>query len=260
MSLNSICFLGGGRITRILLGGWRAAGADVGGVLVSDPDGAVTNQLSASFGPMVEISQALDAVRDRTMVFLAVHPPVIPEVLGKLRGCLRDDAIVISLAPKFTLNQLSSQLNGFDRLARVIPNAASIICAGYNPVAWRDGLIDECRDQVRSVLQPLGQMPEVSESTLETYAVVTAMGPTYFWPQWTELASLAKTFGLSPEEADKAVQAMLKGAVATLFDSGLNADEVMDLIPVKPLAEFEPVMRETFQGKLSAVMEKIRPT
>ncbi|WP_182864876.1 hypothetical protein [Stieleria mannarensis] len=41
--------------------------------------------------------------------------------------------------------------------------------------------------------------------------------------------------------------------------SGLTTDEVNDLIPVKPLAEFEPVMREAMQAKLSAVMEKIRP-
>ncbi len=259
MFSNSIGFLGGGRVTRILLGGWRRGGMDLDQVIVSDPDSTAVAKLSDEFGSAIEIAADNLRVADRAIVFLAVHPPMISQVLGEIAEHLGEQTVLVSLAPKITIEQLSRSANGFDRIARMIPNAASIVGSGYNPVAWGDALPEASRAQVRRLLQPLGQSPEVPESTLEAYAVITAMGPTYFWPQWSELVSLAETFGLPSQDASEAVQAMLQGAIATSFDSGLTADDVNDLIPVKPLAEFEPVMRETMQAKLSAVMEKIRP-
>ena len=65
------------------------------------------------------------------------------------------------------------------------------------------------------------------------------MGPTYFWFQWHALRELAGSFGLPAADADRALRAMLDGAVRTFFDEGLTPEEVLDLVPVKPLAERE---------------------
>jgi hypothetical protein len=45
----------------------------------------------------------------------------------------------------------------------------------------------------------------------------------------------------------------------TLVDSGLPPSEVMDLVPVKPLAEMEPQVLEFYRSRLPALFEKIRP-
>ena len=52
---------------------------------------------------------------------------------------------------------------------------------------------------------------------------------------------------------------MVAGAGKTLFASGLKAEEVMDLIPVKPLAEMEPQVSEMYRTRLPAVYQKIKP-
>ena len=83
----------------------------------------------------------------------------------------------------------------------------------------------------------MGKCPEVEESKLEAYAMITAMGPTYMWFQWQELRSLAESFGMSSAEAATGVAEMVSGAANTLFGSGMPAEEVIDLIPVKPLGE-----------------------
>lgn len=260
MSSESIGFVGGGRVARIFFGGWRHAGIELGKVVVSDPDATVSSWLTGTDGLTAETTTENARAADQKLVFLAVHPPLFPQVLSEISEHLREDTVVISLAPRISINQLSGMTNGFGRFARMIPNAASIVGDGYNPVAWGEGLSESGRNHVRSLLRPLGQCPEVAESTLEAYAIITAMGPTYFWPQWTELVALAETFGLSQQEAANAVQAMLQGAIATYFNSGLTTAEVCDLVPVKPLGKFEPILRETFRTKLTAVMEKIRPT
>ncbi len=53
---------------------------------------------------------------------------------------LASDAVVVSLAPVLTLARLSEMLGGFGRLVRVLPNAPSLVGAGFNPVAFADDL------------------------------------------------------------------------------------------------------------------------
>ena len=90
---------------------------------------------------------------------------------------------------------------------------------------------------------------------MEAYAIVTAMGPTYLWFQWQELRNLAESFGMTSEEAERGVAEMIAGAAKTLFESGMAADEVMDLIPVKPLGEEEATIRTMYLKTGSFVSE-----
>jgi len=98
----------------------------------------------------------------------------------------------------------------------------------------------------------------VPEEALEAYAVLAAMGPTYFWFQWQTLRELAASVGLGPAEADRALRATLDGAVRTFFDAGLTAGRVMDLVPVKPLAEAEPQIRQAYLEVLPRLHAKLK--
>jgi pyrroline-5-carboxylate reductase len=84
------------------------------------------------------------------------------------------------------------------------------------------------------------------------------MGPTYLWFQLYELRDLACSFGLSDEAATTAVEQMALGAVETM-NSALAPAEVMDLVAVHPLADFEPAILEQYRARLGAVMERVRP-
>ncbi len=68
-------------------------------------------------------------------------------------------------------------------------------------VAFGPGLSPADREVLQGLLAPLGECPEVEERHLEAYAIVTAMGPTYFWPQLYELRALAESFGLPAQRA-----------------------------------------------------------
>jgi len=140
----------------------------------------------------------------------------------------------------------------------MIPNAPSIIGKGYNPVAFSPGFSKSEAKDFLKVVKPLGDSPEVDEDKLEAYAIITAMGPTYLWFQLAELDEIAKSFGLSEKEAAKAISKMAKGAIKTLFNSGLNATEVIDLVPVKPLAEEEAGIRNAYRSRLTSLYGKLK--
>lgn len=257
MNLQSIGFFGGGRVARILLGGWRRAGAIPGEVVVYDPDPKALEFLEMSVGPSVTTADGPERAAAADLVVLAVHPPAMEAALEAVRPALRPQAVVLSLAPKVVLSKMAEKLGGFSRLARMIPNAPSIVGAGYNPIAFSQALGEEERREILRLFEPLGECLEVGEGELEAYAVVSAMGPTYLSFQLATLRDLGVDFGLAPEAAARAVARMAAGAAATLFDSGLNEAEAMDLIPIRPLAAQETAITNAYRSALPALYEKL---
>jgi pyrroline-5-carboxylate reductase len=258
MSTKTIGFVGGGRITRIFLEGWRRANALPANVLVSDCNADTLAKLTTQF-PGAETTTDSHAAAAQDIVFLAVHPPVMAEAATAIKGSVKPGAIVVSLAPKFTLAKLTGLLGGFARLARVIPNAPSVVNFGFNPLAFAAALSTADKAEITALLSPLGECPEVAEEKLEAYAVLTAMGPTYLWFQLQALREVAAGFGLSDAEIKPALMRMVCGAARTLLESGLTSAEVMDLIPVKPLAEMEPQVSEMYRTRLPGIYQKIKP-
>jgi pyrroline-5-carboxylate reductase len=86
------------------------------------------------------------------------------------------------------------------------------------------------------------------------------MLPTYFWFQWNELIKLGDPMGLTEEESNVAIQQTLQAAMNLYFESGLLPEQVMDLIPVKPIGEHQAQVAEIYQTKLMELFEKIKPT
>jgi pyrroline-5-carboxylate reductase len=258
MNTKRIGFIGGGRVTRIFLEDWKRGGALPVKIVVSDCNAEALARLKARF-PTVETVAASNSAASQDLVFLAVHPPVMAEVAAGIKGSLKPNALVVSLAPKFTVAKLTALLGGFARLARVIPNAPSVVNFGFNPVAFGPALTAADKLEVTGLLAPLGDCPEVPEEKLEAYAVLSAMGPTFLWFQLQALREVVAGFGLSDAEIVPALKRMVCGAARTLLESGLTPAEVMDLIPVKPLAEMEPHVSEMYRTRLSAIYQKIKP-
>lgn len=254
---TSIGMVGGGRVSRILLGGWKRAGHPLPPVVVSDTDAGSCERLQAEFPSIVVAQDNREAARQGLVLF-ALHPPAFPDALGEVRESLSPAAILVSLAPKWTMGRISGLLGGFNRLARIIPNAPSIVNKGYNPLSFSEHLAPADRAQVRSLFTPLGACPEVPEDSLEAYAIVAAMGPTYLWYQLYQLIDLGCEFGLTREAATAAVVAMMDGAASTIAGAGLTPEGVMDLIPVKPLASMEPTVKEAYASALGALHKKLK--
>ncbi|MDZ7777991.1 MAG: NAD(P)-binding domain-containing protein [Bacteroidales bacterium] len=257
MKTKEIGFIGGGRITKIILKALKNESVDLESTVVYDPDAEVCSKLKQQF-PGIQIADSQEAPARQSLVVLAVHPPVLKEIFPELKTMINIESVVLSLAPKFTISKISEAL-GTERVVRMIPNATSYINEGYNPITFASGMDEKTKNQLMKFLKPLGKNFETDESKLESYAIVSAMLPTYFWFQWQEMENIARETGLSPKEAQKAVKVTLKKAWELYYTSDLTAEEVMDLIPVKPMRDDEDKIKESFRTRLLGLFEKIKP-
>ena len=141
----------------------------------------------------------------------------------------------------------------------MIPNATSYINDGYNPVCFSEGFDKQNKNSILDLLKDLGHTFEVYEEKLESYAIMSAMLPTYFWFQWNYLREIGYKIGLTDSEAEASIHQTLLAAINLMYNSELKPEEVMDLIPVKPIGDHEAQISEIYRNKLTALFEKIKP-
>jgi pyrroline-5-carboxylate reductase len=257
METRSVGFIGGGRVTRILLQGFKNKNVEFSNLVVTDTNPEVLLNLKEKF-PEIESSDPKKTA-GQDILFIALHPPVVMEMLELLKGEIKADSTVISLAPKINLQKLSMKLEHVKNLARLIPNATSFINEGFNPVTFAEGFDPSQKKVILDLLKTLGTTFEVSEDKLESYAIMSAMLPTYFWFQWRELSEIGGKIGLTYEESKMSIHETIIASLNLMYKSGLTSSEVIDLIPVKPIGEHESQITEIYKTKLLGLFEKIKP-
>ncbi len=257
MKTKSLGFIGGGRITRIFLQAFANKKTKFESVVVFDNNSDVLAALKKQF-PDIGLAENLDQAAGQSIVFIALHPPVIMESLDQIVDTITPNSIIISLAPKITIKKIASKLKTAN-IVRMIPNATSYINEGFNPITFARSFPENEKANLVDVLNILGHNFETAESKLEAYAMISAMLPTYFWFQWNELEKLGTQMGLSAEESRLAIRDTLLAAIHLMYDSGLEADQVKDLIPVKPIGENEGQILEIYQTRLMGLFQKIAP-
>jgi pyrroline-5-carboxylate reductase len=255
---HSIGFIGGGRVTKILLQGFANRGSEFESIIVFDTNLEVLNALKKQF-PDITLVETASKASKQDIVFIALHPPVIMEALDKISGDVSAETTIISLAPKINLEKIGSKLPFVKKVVRVIPNATSYINEGYNPVCFARNFPSEEKQELLDLLGMLGHTFEVTESKLESYAIMSAMLPTYFWFQWKELVEIGQKIGLNEKECVDAIYETLNASLDLMYKSELTPEKVIDLIPVKPIGEHEPQIIEIYNVKLIGLFEKIKP-
>jgi pyrroline-5-carboxylate reductase len=257
MELSSLGFIGGGRITKIVLKALTNKQIDLPSVQVCDTNPEVLKALQQKF-PKIQTTGSCELTAKQEIVFIALHPPVIMETLEQINTSISEKTQVVSFAPKISIEKIASKL-ATKNIARMIPNASSYINEGYNPISFSAKFSSSEKPSLLEMLKILGKTFEVEESKLEAYAMISAMLPTYFWFQWKEMQNLGLQMGLNELESKETVQRTLLAAIDLFFNSELNYNDVVDLIPVKPIGEHEAQISEIYQSKLMGLFQKIKP-
>lgn len=257
MKRKTIGFIGGGRITSIFLHAFANKKMDFNSVIVCDPNKEKLLDLKKSY-LKINITDNPEIAAKQDIIFIATHPTVIMDLLQKIAPNITTGTRIVSLAPKISIREISSVLQTRN-IARMIPNASSYLNEGYNPVTYSPDFDAELCNELKDIFGLLGNAVEVEEAKLEAFAVVSAMLPTYFWFQWLELEKMGVEMGLTSEESKKAIRNSLIPAIHLMYDNDLSFEQVIDLIPVKPLAGFETEFINMYRSSLLSVFEKIKP-
>ncbi len=224
-----IAVIGAGNIGGALLGGiLKSHLAEPKDVVATDARDERRRELEQQWKIRVLPTDNRKAVEGRDVVILAVKPYIVPAVLEELRGALRENQIVITVAAGVPLALYEAVLGKRIPLFRAMPNIPVVVDEGATAVAGNAATTAEQRKVVEKIFGALGCIVFVEESQLDAVTALSGSGPAYIYMVIEALIDGGKKMGLSQEVATRLTVQTVLGAAKLVRDTKLHPAVLRD--------------------------------
>jgi pyrroline-5-carboxylate reductase len=225
--------IGAGAIGGVVIDRLLATGAvRPGDVVAAETRAERRQEVAARYG--VTVHEGPEAAGAADLVVLAVPPPAVGDVLGKISGSLGSERVLVSFAGGVPLAFIEAAVPGV-AVVRVNPNSPSVVGEGFNPVTYGRHATGARRALADAFLQALGEHPEVDDRRMNVYTAVTAVGPTYFLPVLDALIAAGEAAGLSRRAAVDAAAATAIGTARMVAQRAETPERLKLFTGLRPL-------------------------
>jgi pyrroline-5-carboxylate reductase len=210
-----VALIGGGNMSRALIGALLKRGMDPAQVTVAEPDEATRAALTRDLGITTTADNAAAVARARVVV-LAVKPQIISGVVRLLAPALQAaKPLVISVAAGIRTTGLMQWIGGGVPVVRAMPNRPALVGLGATGLYAGPQVGESQRDTASRLLAATGAVVWVPrESDLELVTALSGSGPAYFFRLAQLMAEAGAGMGLDPSVARQLAAQTLAGAGA----------------------------------------------
>lgn len=217
-----LVLVGAGNMGGAMLTGWLRNGVPGASVIVVDPrpSDAVLEVITSSGASHVT---SLPEGTVAGILFLAVKPQLMDEVLPPLVSAVGEDTVVVSVAAGKTLAYLGERL-GASAMVRAMPNTPAMVGRGVTGAFANASVNDVQRQAVTGLLKVSGPVEWVdSEADIDAVTAVSGSGPAYVFYLVECMAEAGRKAGLPADLAMRLARETVAGAGELLHRSPLDA-------------------------------------
>ena len=209
-------FIGGGNMTRAIVGGLVADGYPQSRIWVSDPVAEQREAIREVAPDASIVDNNPLALKRAEMAVIAVKPHVVKGVARDLADAAqRKRPLIVSIAAGIRASDIDRWLGGGLALVRVMPNQAALVGQGVAALYANERCTDSDRAHAEGVMSAVGETIWVdSESLVDAATAISGSGPAYFFLLMEMLMDAAVEFGLSESAARTLVLDTAAGAAA----------------------------------------------
>ena len=253
-----IGFLGAGKMATALAKGLlRAQVTDAAHVIASD----VAEPARAGF-TRDTAARAIDSnaavVQSSEVVFLAVKPGQVDEVLTEIRGQFTEEHVLISIAAGVPLARMQQILGEKARLIRVMPNTPALVGAGASAFALGPAAQPADGQLAQRLLSTVGQAFPVKESLLDAVTGLSGSGPAYAFLMIEALSDGGVAAGLPRDVATRLAAQTLLGSARMVLETGLHPGALKDMVTSPGGTTIEGLHELEKAGVRGALMNAVR--
>ena len=182
--------------------------------------------------PVIAVTDNADIARSCDIIFFAVKPQILPEVLAELAPILadrKDRFILVTMAAGISCEAFRKMAGGDYPVIRIMPNTPASIGKGVIEYC-SEGVADGDVDEFTKLMAPAGLVDPIQEKLIDAASAVTGCGPAYAYMFINSLADGAVRCGLPRDKAIAYAAAMVEGSAAMVLQSGLHPEQLKDAV------------------------------
>lgn len=163
------------------------------------------------------------------ILIFAVKPIVYPTVLKELNGVMRDQQIVISIAPGISVATVSEGLGGFRRIVRIMPNTPALVRTGMTGYTADRSFFSEVEiGKVQKILCSFSEIVEVEERLMDTVTTISGSSPAFVYMFIDALSDAGVRYGLSKKDAIRMAAQTVLGSAKMVLETGEHPSQLKD--------------------------------
>lgn len=250
-----IGFIGLGNMATAIIGGILKKGlVEAQEIYGADKAAVMCEKAKESFG--IEICSGNAAVASGVdVLFLAVKPIFLPEVLEEIRDSLQENTVIVSIVAGKTITFIEEHLGEGKKIVRCMPNTPALVGEGCTGVCANEKVSTQEMANVLALLNSFGIAQEVPERLMDAVVGVSGSSPAYVFMFIEAMADAAVLAGMPRQQAYAfAAQAVL-GSAKMVLETGKHPGELKDMVcsPGGTTIEAVKVLEE--MGFRAAVMD-----
>ena len=249
------------------IGTGNMAGAIMGGIIqkgIFRPEQIIGADISEAGRQKAKETYGIEVTEDNRkaataeVLILSVKPQFYADAIAEIRDCIRDDQLVITIAPGKTLSWLEEQFGKRVKIVRTMPNTPALVGEGMTAACVNQYVTEEEKAYALRILSSFGKVELVPEHIIDAVVAVSGSAPAYVFMFIEAMADAAVAEGMPRAQAYEFAAQAVYGSAKMVLETGKHPGELKDMVcsPAGTTIEAVRVLEE--RGFRSAVMEAMR--
>ena len=171
------------------IGTGNMAGAIMGGIIRNEifkPEEIIGADISKESRSKVQSAYGINVTEDNKkaaseseVLVLSVKPQYYAETIKEIKDCVREDQLIITIAPGKTLKWLEEQFEKKVKIVRAMPNTPALVGEGMTAACANDAVTEEEKEYALKILRSFGKVEIVAENMIDAVVAVSGSAPAY---------------------------------------------------------------------------------
>ena len=200
----------------------------------------------------------IEVAKKSDTLFLSVKPQFYASVISEIKDSVRENQLIITIAPGKTLAWLEEQFGKRLKIVRTMPNTPAMVGEGMTAVCPNDSVTKEELDYALRILGAFGKTEVVSEHLIDAVVSVSGSSPAYVFMMIEAMADAAVADGMPRAQAYKFAAQAVYGSAKMVLETGKHPGELKDMVCSPGGTTIEAVRVLEEKGFRSALIEAMK--
>ena len=250
------------------IGTGNMAGAIMGGIIkegIFKPEEIIGSDIfepgrektKAAYGIHVTADNQ-EVVEKAEVIVLSVKPQFYASTIAEIKDKVREDQIIITIAPGKTLAWLEEQFGKKVKIVRTMPNTPAMVGEGMTAACANDAVTKDEMDYALRILSAFGKVEVIPERLMDVVVSTSGSSPAYVFMFIEAMADAAVADGMPRAQAYKFAAQAVYGSAKMVLETGKHPGELKDMVCSPAGTTIEAVRVLEKNGFRSAVIEAMK--
>ncbi|MBQ1547268.1 MAG: pyrroline-5-carboxylate reductase [Lachnospiraceae bacterium] len=210
---------------------------------------------------MYKVAAGMDNVKvagECDILFLAVKPNILYNVIAKIRGAVHEKTLIVSIAAGQSIEKIEAAFGHPIKLIRVMPNVNAMADASMSGYTGNKSVTKEDLKTVADILESFGKAEEIPESLMDTVTGLSGSSPAFVFQFIEALADGAVAEGMPRDKAYTFAAQTVFGSAKLMLESEKHPAELKDMVCSPGGTTIEGVAKLEEKGFRDAVISAVR--